>query len=150
MLTPLLTITVVCTASILILGIFVFRLERKLRKLTQGTANTNVLETLRTLEQKQEDISKHLLHIDARLNQSVRNVQTVRFNPFKGQGMGGNQSFASAFIDERGNGVILSSLYARDHTSLFAKPVTAYESEHELTEEERLVLERARSKQLER
>ena len=53
-------------------------------------------------------LEDHLETVEERLEQSVRGIGTVRFNPFKGTGEGGNQSFASAFIDGGGNG--LSSL----------------------------------------
>jgi len=41
----------------------------------------------------------------------------VRFNPFRDSG--GDQSFAIALADGQGNGVILSSLHARDMTRVY-------------------------------
>ena len=67
----------------------------------------------------------------------------VRFNPFSGDGSGGNQSFAAAFLDEKGSGVVLSSLYARDRVGLYAKPIEKGASSFELTKEEKEALERA-------
>jgi len=82
--------------------------------------------------------------VEKRLNQSVRGVGTVRFNPFRGTGDGGNQSFASAFIDEKGDGVVFSTLYSRERMSVFAKPLTGGKSEYELTGEERRAIQKAR------
>ena len=54
------------------------------------------------------------------------------------------QSFAVALLSENGDGAVLSSLYARDRMSVFAKPVKNFSSEFEMTEEEKEVLARAR------
>ncbi len=45
-------------------------------------------------------------------------------------------SFSTAFINEHGDGIVLTSHYARERISMFAKPVKAFASEHELSEEE--------------
>ena len=72
----------------------------------------------------------------------------MRFNPFKGTGGGGNQSFAIALTDEKGDGVILSSLHARDRISIFAKAVQSGKSELGLTDEETTALTKAHGKAL--
>jgi hypothetical protein len=89
------------------------------------------------------------LHIvEERLKKSIRGVETVRFNPFKGTGDGGNQSFATALIDEEGNGVVISSIFARDRTSIFSKPIYKYVSSHELSEEELEAITKAKAKMI--
>jgi hypothetical protein len=70
----------------------------------------------------------------------------LRFNPFKGTGDGGNQSFSTAFVSEKGDGAIISSLYSRDRVSIFCKPLASFESSFELTDEEKEVLEAAKVK----
>lgn len=84
--------------------------------------------------------------VEQRLRKSVQSIETKRFNPFKGTGSGGNQSFASAFINENGDGLILSSLYSSDRMSVFAKPVQGFISSFELTEEEQAALEDAKKR----
>jgi len=71
----------------------------------------------------------------------VRNIETVRFNPFIDAGS--NQSFAIAMLNDEGNGVVMSSLYARDRMSIFAKPIVRGKSEFELSSEEKEVLSKA-------
>ncbi len=81
---------------------------------------------------------------DARLKKTVSGVETIRFNPFKGDGSGGNQSFATAFLNEEKNGVVISSMYSRDHVSVFSKPIKNMNSEQgELTAEEKEALYKA-------
>jgi hypothetical protein len=74
------------------------------------------------------------------LSRSIQGVETIRFNAFKGTGEGGNQSFAIALLSEEGDGTVVSSLYARDRMSVFAKPVTGFTSKYEMTEEEKSVI----------
>jgi len=124
-------------------------IEIRLKRIFAGIKAKNLEEVLVTIgkklnqiEQKQNEIDKHLTMVDQRLNKSIRNIETLRFNPFVEAG--GNQSFAVAFLNDDGNGVILSSLYARDRMSMFAKPIINGKSSFELTEEERSVLEKAK------
>lgn len=96
------------------------------------------VENLNNREKEMEMIMKELLKKNSR---SIRGVQAMRYNPFKDQG--GNQSFSVAMVDEEENGVIFSSLYSRERNSFFLKPIINGTSEHELTEEERMVLSKA-------
>ncbi len=94
-------------------------------------------EDIEKFKQFRKEIEAYLETVEKRLEKSVRGIGTVRFNPFKGTGDGGNQSFATAFIDAKGNGVVLSTLYSREHMSIFAKPLRGGKSEYELTGEEK-------------
>ncbi len=139
-------------ALVLILLIAVVRQEMRLKKILYGK-NAKTLEdsfgnmgaSLNTLKAKTEQIEKTLIRIEAELKRTVKGVSTVRFNPFKGTS-GSNQSFATAFLDKEGNGVVLSSLYSRDRVSIFAKPLKTASSEYELTDEEKQAVEAARIK----
>ncbi len=91
----------------------------------------------------QSSAEKTFANHDSRLQKAVTGVETVRFNPFKGDGSGGNQSFATALINEEQDGVVISSMYSRDHVSVFAKPIKDAKSEYELTNEEREALTKA-------
>lgn len=93
-----------------------------------------------------KELDEYLETVEKRLERSVRGVGTVRFNPFKGAGDGGNMSFASAFIDEKGDGVVFSTLYSRERMSVFAKPLKGGKSEYELTGEEKDAIKQAREK----
>jgi len=93
------------------------------------------------LEEERKKTELQMTSIDKRLAQSIRNIETVRFNPFPQ--VGGNQSFAMSLLNDEGNGVVISSLYSRDRTSLFAKPIKAGQSEFELTKEEKNVLKKS-------
>ena len=108
-----------------------------------GDSLTHVSRNLEDLQAFRKNLETYLDNVERRLKKSVQSVHTVRFNPFKGTGGGGNQSFSTAFLNEEGDGVIISSLYSREHVSVFSKPVNKHSSEFELSEEERESLDEA-------
>ena len=97
-----------------------------------GDSLTSVSEDLKNLQIFRKELEEYLTTVEKRLKKSIQTVKTVRFNPFKGTGGGGNQSFATSFLNEEGDGVVISSLYSRDHVSIFSKPVKKLKSEFEL------------------
>jgi hypothetical protein len=134
---------------LLITLIILLRLEMRFQKLMMGTQAKNLEEVMNilgrhmeNLESTQKEINAHLVTVDKRLNKSIRSIETSRFNPFPDAGS--NQSFAIALLNDEGDGVVLSSLYARDRMSIFAKPIVKNSSTHELTEEEEEVLKKAK------
>ncbi|MGA7733175.1 MAG: DUF4446 family protein [Chloroflexia bacterium] len=72
---------------------------------------------------------------------SVQHVGLVRFNPF--QETGGDQSFALALLDGRGDGIVISSLHSRTVTRFYAKPVKGGTSQLSLSEEEAKAVQQA-------
>jgi hypothetical protein len=136
------------SALVVLLGYTLF-LHYKILRFTKGGTGASLEEVIRKcvdgvakIEERNEFISRYALTLDERLSHALRNVQTVRYKAFETNGS--NQSFSIAFLNERGNGVIISTLHAHDRISTFAKPVTNYESTYELTEEELSVLKSSR------
>ena len=86
-------------------------------------------------------MQKNIDIINQKLRKSIRGLETIRFNPFSDQGS--NQSFAIGMLNEEGDGVVFSSLYSREHVSVFAKPIKKMSSEYEMTKEEKDSLEKA-------
>jgi len=132
-----------CITNVIFLGIILWMYFRQ-RKFLVGFDSENVSQSLqfvsanlRDMEKFRKEMETYLTQVERRLRKSVQSVNTVRFNPFKGTGDGGNQSFATALLNEDGDGVVISSLHSRDHTRVFSKPVVGRESEIELSEEER-------------
>lgn len=133
---------------IIILLIWIAILELRLKKFFAGTKAKNLEDVMieisrqiSELKNTQITINSHLITIDKRLNKSIRKIETIRFNPFTDGGS--NQSFAISFINDEGDGVVMSSLYARDRMSIFAKPIVKGKSEFELSQEEKEVLEKS-------
>lgn len=141
----------VLAVLILLLSVWIFILENRIKKLLAGKNALSLEETItalgkdiRSLEKFRENTTSYLSVADKRIRRSIQGVETIRFNAFKGTGDGGNQSFAIALLSENGDGTVLSSLYARDRMSVFAKPIKNYTSEFEMTEEEKDAVKRAK------
>jgi len=137
---------------IIVLIAWIMRLETRLRKFLIGKDAKSLEDSiasakvnLEKLNDFQRDVVGHFTNVEKRLNRSVQAVETIRFNPFKGTGDGGNQSFSTALINQNGDGVIISSLYSRDRISIFSKPIDKFRSNIELTEEEQENLENAKN-----
>lgn len=141
--------------SVIIVGLIVwlFVMERRLRKLFAGKkaqslegAIGDLGANIRALETFRDETKSYLATSEARLRRSTQSIETIRFNAFHGNGEGGNQSFAMALLSENGDGAVISSLYARDRMSIFAKPIKNFSSEIEMTAEEKEAIARAAQK----
>ncbi len=148
---PLLIGFIVLTITTLILLGLIISQHIKLKRFLIDVNAHNIAESLNTVSGNLADLQKfrnemetYLTGVEKRIRKSVQSVHTVRFNPFKGIGAGGNQSFATAFLSEDGDGVVISSLYSRDHVSIFSKPIKNNASEHEMSDEEKEALENAK------
>ncbi len=129
---------------IIALVLWIVKLEIRIRKMLRGKdvhsiedAVVKLHSDITNLQKFQGESIEYLKNIEARLKRSVQAVETIRFNPFKGTGEGGNQSFATALLNEKGDGVVVSSLYSRDRVSVYSKPLKKFTSEFEVTQEER-------------
>jgi hypothetical protein len=141
--------TIPIAIALVITLIYTIYLHFRIRQLTKGTGGasleaviTTALENALTIQKENEEIKTHAISLDKRLSHAIRNTQTLRYKAFETGGS--NQSFSVAFLNEHGNGVVITSLQARDRMSTFAKPLEKYESTFELTEEELAVIEEAR------
>jgi hypothetical protein len=150
---PLLIAVSILGIIVIVLLIITIMMNLKLRKFLIGIGGEHIGNSLdfaanniKELQAFKSELESYLTTVENRLKKSVQSVHTVRFNPFKGEGGGGNQSFATAFLSEDGDGVIVSGLYSRDHVSIFSKPVKNHASEYELSGEEKEALEKAREK----
>ncbi|MFA6338722.1 MAG: DUF4446 family protein [Candidatus Paceibacterota bacterium] len=146
------TIYILVGVCVLLIA-WIIRLEIKFKHLVVGPDSKSIEDSIHHLNREvkglnkfQEDTVNYLTSSEKRLQNSIRAVETVRFNPFKGAGEGGNQSFATAFISEKGDGVVFSSLYSRDRVNVFAKGIANSQSEFELTAEEKEAIKRAKEK----
>jgi hypothetical protein len=72
---------------------------------------------------------------------AVRHVGIVRFDAF--EDMGGQLSFAAAFLDGHGDGVVITSINGRQDTRCYAKGIRNGTSVHHLSDEERQAIREA-------
>lgn len=148
---PLIISIIILAVAVIILLFFVISMHRRLKSFLVDVDARNIAESftyvsndLNDLKKFRTELETYLTDVEKRLRKSIQSVHTVRFNPFVGTGGGSNQSFATTLINEDGDGVIISSLYSREHVSVFAKPIKKHTTEHELSDEETVSLESAR------
>lgn len=144
------TPTILLAMSLFVVICYALYLDHKIVVLTRGSSGASLEDIIRTcisnaeaIEKQNSMITKHAELLEEKVSHSLRNAQTIRYKAFDTNGS--NQSFSVALINEKGNGVVLSSLHAHDRMSTFAKPLENYESTYELTEEELAVIDDARA-----
>jgi hypothetical protein len=79
---------------------------------------------------------------------AVRNVGLVRYDAF--EDVGGRLSFSCALLDDRGTGVVMTSINGRHDTRVYAKPVSEGHSPYSLSIEEEEAIRQAREPGAER
>lgn len=73
---------------------------------------------------------------------AVRRTALVRYDAFGD--MGGRLSWSLAVLDDRGNGVVLTSIHGRSEARTYAKDVVDWSSDQQLSPEELDAIGRAR------
>ena len=128
-----------------------FRLTRTVRMLLTGRGGADLELTLREFLSRLDTATEQLKRLDGRALQletkmpfTIQHVGIVRFNPFADRG--GDQSFVVALLDDRSDGVVVSSLHSRNDSKLFAKPIVGGNSTYPLTDEEKEAIKRAFTK----
>jgi hypothetical protein len=128
------------------------RLLGQYQHLMMGTSGGNLesmlnehIAQVRATADRVESVDQLARRLEKAAYFSLQHLGVVRYNPFSGTG--GDQSFAIALVDGHGNGVVLSSLHARDLTRVYAKPLQKWESTYSLTDEEKQAIALAYQKQ---
>ncbi len=125
-----------------------WQIRKKLKTFFNGKKASDLegvlFEEIRRLK-KAEDSIKKLLEFSKELEKttkkSVQKVSVIRFNPFKETG--GDQSFVIALLDSQDNGLVISSLYTREGTRIYSKPIENGQSKYPLSKEELEALKKA-------
>jgi hypothetical protein len=144
-LTAVLVVMAVAMVALLVLvivqSIRVGRAVDGYRQLVRDGAGGSLDEVLQAHVARVEEVRGRQAEIDAaqadlqhQTQTSIQHIGLVRFNPF--EDTGSDQSFALALLDDRRDGVVISSLHGRTNTRLFAKPVEGGSSSHTLSDEE--------------
>ena len=139
----------VAAAVLLILVLFLARqtgrLRRRLDALTRGEEGRSLdevldahLDKLFAVVRDVDELAARSAVVEAAGRRAIQRVGLVRFNPF--EDTGGNQSFALALTDAKGDGLVISSLHSRTGTRVYAKAIADGRSDGALSEEEQRAL----------
>ncbi len=88
-----------------------------------------------------ELFEKNLESLETKLTFSIQRIGFIRYNAF--YDMGSDLSFSIALLDSYRNGFVLTSIYGRENSVSYAKPVKNGVSNIPLSAEELIAIERA-------
>jgi hypothetical protein len=78
----------------------------------------------------------------AEAGDALRHLAVVRYDAFGD--MGGHLSWSLALLDDAGNGVVLTSIHGRSDARTYAKNISAWSSQQQLSPEEEEAITHAR------
>jgi hypothetical protein len=112
--------------------------------------NGNASDRLEALESAQagdrgaiDGLVARMRELEALAATDLSRAGFVRYDAFAGVGAG--LSYALALLNREGDGVVLTSIYSREDTRTFGKPVAAFKPTVQASEEELAAIERART-----
>ena len=96
------------------------------------------IEATDRLRGKLNLVGRETAQLRQRVSSLVGTVGLTRYDAFPD--IGGQLSYSAAFLDEAGDGVVLSTINGRAEARSYAKPVRGGSSDHNLSEEERAAI----------
>ena len=111
--------------------------ERDIRKKFE-----EIVTSISDFDQKLSNLDQSLKSLEVEELKHIQRIQLLRYNPY--EDTGGDQSFSVVLLDNKGNGIVVTSLHARSGTRVFAKPVVeGRASKYQFSKEEQLAVKRA-------
>ena len=127
------------------------RLKNKYNRFMNGRNDVSIEEVLEDCIDKVNNVIDKNKEIEFQINAIKRNmyycvqkVGIVRYNAF--DDVGSDLCFSIALLDNNDDGVVISSLYARESSSTYAKPISRGKSRYALSAEEIKAIDEARKK----
>lgn len=145
-----LEIVVLTLIGLLVLALFFFvintvrlnQLHRRYRLLMKGVDKGNLEDLLFKQAEQIKELSQYVKEVKASQNQigqelrtSIGPIGVVRYNAF--DDVGSDLSYSVAILNRDKNGVVFSSLYGREDSRTYAKPIENGESTYKMTDEEK-------------
>ena len=122
------------------------KMTKRYRRLMTGMDGSNIerllmghIDEVRDVVKQVNELSQQCQDNQIVLNKCLQKVGVVRFSAF--EGVGSDLSYAIALLDENNNGFVLSSIFTRDNSRTYVKPIEKLESSYALTTEERQAIE---------
>jgi hypothetical protein len=122
------------------------RLKRRLRYWNEVSSTADLegvfqhtQEAVHSMQLQMDQVHEAVERIGTALKHKVSTPAIQRFNAFAE--VGSDLSYSVALLDEEGDGVVLTSIYGRDDSVTYGKPVQHGESTYMLTSEEQAVIQ---------
>ena len=150
----ILTVIVVLLVLLIILSIVMLvklsKAKKRYNSLVNGAGESlediiaDNIAQMNELVVKNNKIDADYAEMKSLFTKSIQKVAVHRFCAFAD--MGGDLSYAVALLDNQNNGVIFSSIFGRQDSCTYVKPIENGVSKYPLTQEENKVLLEAMSK----
>lgn len=128
------------------------RIRKSMNRLLTGTSGANLEEGMHRILKQLEEVKKGqsdqqflMNRLAQRVASQCGNVAMIRYNAF-GE-TGSDLSFSIAILDDAQNGVVITSIFGREESRVYAKPLTAGTSPYPLSEEELTAIRKAMNPQ---
>lgn len=141
---PMYSIAAFFVLALLVLAVLVIDARVKWSRMFGGKTKIRqdvalqALSRIALAEDRLKNLESRTDILDRVSRLSIHKVAFLRYNPF--QDTGGDQSFSLCFLDKANNGVVISSLYARDGVRVYGKSIEGGKPKQQLSEEEEKVL----------
>ncbi|WP_372994825.1 DUF4446 family protein [Lutispora sp.] len=147
-------IILVCVTAIgllliwnIILSVSLSRLKGKYKKMMRGSTNKNLeqmmvdfMSSVDSSMERVQMLNQEIIHLKEQTDRCIQKVNITRYNAFSDTGS--DMSYSIAMLDNYNNGVILTSIYGRNESVTYAKPIESGNSKYPLSVEEEMVLDR--------
>lgn len=127
------------------------RMNKRYKKLMTGMDGCNIerilmghIDEVRSGMQKVEALEQDNKRLDLLAKKATQKIGVVRFSAF--DDVGSDLSYAVAMLNHQNDGVVLSSLFGREESRCYAKPILNGQSTYTLTEEEKMAIVEAMKK----
>lgn len=152
------TMALVILVIILIILVLVLlratsKVENKYRKFMRGVNNKNLEELVTSYLDKVDEVKKQsdflkeqYEDIDKRTKGCLQKLSMIRYRAF--DNVGSDLSYSLALLNDDNDGVVLTSIYGRNESTTYAKPIDKGISRYDLSEEEKQVLKDSINKRI--
>ena len=144
-------VAIILGLSSLYLAIKLRRLNGLYQKMMQGASGESIeemmlarIQDIEALKQKVSRLSTECERLEEEGRTHIQQVGIVRFNAF--DNTGSDLSFAVAMMNASNTGFVLSGIYGREESRVYAKPLIKGESTYMLTREEKQAVDKASQK----
>ena len=124
------------------------RITEKYNALVKGAESGNLEEilmnNLKEIDDLRLEVNRLQLEnkeLDERVKNAIQKIGFIRYNAFSD--MGSELSFSIALLDDKLNGFVITSIYGREESTAYAKPILDGQSKYQLSVEEMQAVDRA-------
>jgi hypothetical protein len=124
------------------------QVRKRYRNLMKGLKHANLEEILfqytddvQRLEAQVHEVVAAQDRLQQDMEKSVGPIGVLRYNAFPDAGS--DLSYSIAFLNREADGVVVSSIFGREESRTYAKPIIAGASTYKLSEEEQEAIEKA-------